>query len=182
MNFILLLFALLGLNEAASSTDKDRYCAACHLIVDEIEYEISKVDPAKTLDIESFRVDPNGNQKRKQVSYARSETHLTEITESLCQRMKDYAESVDKTGKIKYVSTKSRDGQPIQLENVSISAAIGDKLQSMCENIIEDNDENLIEFFKKPSKEPKLKFCSEVTDLCPDDNEEENDDENKVEL
>ena len=42
---------------------------ACHVVVDEIEHEISKVDPKKILELDGFRIDPQGNQmKRKTVS------------------------------------------------------------------------------------------------------------------
>ena len=38
------------------------------MVVDEIEHEISKVDPKKILELDGFRIDPQGNQmKRKTV-------------------------------------------------------------------------------------------------------------------
>ena len=64
--------------------------------------------------------------------YARSETHLTEITEELCQRMNQYALSTDKkTGEVNYILTKSRDGNPVTLENVSMSSQTADELRNL---------------------------------------------------
>lgn len=174
------------------SKKNQKLCAACHTIVDEIEYEISKVDPRKVLDIQGFRVDPTGNQKSKKVKYARSETHLTEVTETLCSRMNEYAESTNDEGITRYVLTKSRDGGPITLDNVSMGADSAERLKHMCNSLIEDNEESIIDYFKKTPKSlaaAQKEFCTEIAEVCEasddDDDEDEKDedeDEGKSEL
>jgi len=160
---------------------KQMLCAACHVVVNEIENEISKVDPRKMLDIEGFRVDPNGNQVSKKIKYARSETHLTEITEGLCERMNEYAKAVNgETGEVSYVLTKSRDGKPLKLENVTFQAGDADKLKHDCGSVIEENEENIIDYFKTVQKNSKKDFCTNVADLCEEDDEDE--EESKDEL
>lgn len=65
-----------------------------------------------------------------QIPYARSETHLTEVLEKICEKMSQYAESKDPTtGKISYIRTSSRDGSPVNLSNVSLSGEIAEKLK-----------------------------------------------------
>ena len=42
--------------------------AACTAMVDEVAWEISQIDPKKTIQVGSFRIDPQGNQKVREVS------------------------------------------------------------------------------------------------------------------
>ena len=54
-----------------------------------------------------------------------------------------------------------------------------------CNSIIEEHDESIIDFFKKPSKNPKKGFCTDLIELCEDDGteeEEDDDDGSKTEL
>ncbi|XP_071386963.1 protein canopy-1 [Centroberyx affinis] len=71
------------------------YCSACRAIVDELNYSISQVDPKKTINIGSFRLNPDGTIKDKKVPFARSETHLSELLDGVCGSMSDYALHVD---------------------------------------------------------------------------------------
>ena len=65
-----------------------------------------------------------------QIHYARSETHLIEQLDSICEKMNSYAESSDpKTGKKSYIRTTSRSGEAITLSNVAISGDISEKLK-----------------------------------------------------
>eukprot|EP00794_Sanderia_malayensis_P000089 gene89-693_t len=144
------------------------YCAACKVVVDEIEYAISQVHPDKTIQIEGFRVDPKGNQKSKTIPYARSETHLTEVSENLCSEMNKFAKSKDKdTGEMKFIRTESRNNEPIKLENVSISGDISNRLRYICDNIIEEHEEDIINYFKNNHGENSvIGFCTKLTKLC----------------
>ena len=68
-------------------------------MMEEVEYAITAVDPKKKIQTGSFRVGPDGELTGvKKIQYARSETHLTEVLEVVCERFKDYAEM---GGKIK---------------------------------------------------------------------------------
>ena len=65
-----------------------------------------------------------------QIQYARSETHLIEQLDSMCEKMNSYAESTDpKTGKKSYIRTTSRSGEAVTLSNVAISGDIAQKLK-----------------------------------------------------
>lgn len=63
------------------------------------------------------------------VAYSRSQVHLGELLEDVCSKMTSYAESQSKDGKRKYIRTNSRDGEAIQLENVSINRSISENLK-----------------------------------------------------
>ena len=166
-NIVVFMVVLISCLARAAVNNKEVYCAACEVIVDEIDYAISKVDTKKTIQIEGFRVDPQGNQKQKTIPYARSEVHLTEIVENLCSNMNKYAQARDKsTNKLKYIRTEARDGEAITLENVSLSGEISEKLRYVCESIIEEHEEDIISYFKKVRKDPVKGFCSKKTNLC----------------
>ncbi|KAK2092938.1 hypothetical protein P7K49_029467 [Saguinus oedipus] len=51
--------------------------------VDELEWEIAKVDPKKTIQMGPFRINPDGSQLVVEVPYARSVAHLTELLEEM---------------------------------------------------------------------------------------------------
>jgi len=175
------VLALLHATQAA--IDKEAYCAACHVVVNEIEHEISKVDPNKVLEVERFRVDPQGNQRGAKIPYARSETHLTEVLENVCEKMNKYADSTDKkTGKKMYKRTEPLPGQEsVTLDNISISGESTQRLRNYCNNIIEDHDDDMITFLKTASEEPALKFCKEVAELCEEDDDESDEESSEKE-
>lgn len=50
-------------------SELDLYSPACRAIVDELNYSISQVDPKKTINIGSFRLNPDGTMKDKKVQY-----------------------------------------------------------------------------------------------------------------
>ena len=53
--------------EPNCSCHYDVSVSACRAIVSEIEHNVSKVDPKKTIEVGSFRVDPNGKTRTIQV-------------------------------------------------------------------------------------------------------------------
>lgn len=179
---LVVLFVTTFVNEALGAKDKELYCGVCHVIADELQWEISQVDPRKTLEVESFRVDPRGNQNTKKIQYARSETHLIEQLDNMCEKMNSYAESTDpNTGKKSYIRTSSRSGEAVTLSNVAISGDIAQKLKHACESIIEDYDDDIIASFKKERKDPKKYMCRTTTGLCIGDDDEYDDSDDETE-
>lgn len=43
--------------------------AACRALVDEMEWDISQIDPKKMIQTGSFRINPDGSQSIKEVSH-----------------------------------------------------------------------------------------------------------------
>ncbi|KAI8497082.1 Protein canopy 2 [Branchiostoma belcheri] len=168
---VLAVFSLF-LAFCTAKRDPELYCGACHVLLDEIEYEIKQVDPRKTVQVGSFRVDPQGNQKTWEVPLARSEVFLTEVVESICEHMNQYAQSTNpQTQKKSYVRTSSRKGETLTLSNISMNQEISKALRFACESIIEDFEDDIIKLFSKEG--PKLhelqnKFCMDTTELCSD--------------
>ncbi|XP_005397365.1 PREDICTED: protein canopy homolog 2 isoform X2 [Chinchilla lanigera] len=126
----LLLGALLGTVWARRS--QDLHCGACRALVDELEWEIAQVDPKKTIQMGSFRINPDGSQSVVEVPYARSEAHLTELLEEVCDRMKEYGEQIDpSTHRKNYVRVVSRSGESSErdLQGIRIDSDISGTLK-----------------------------------------------------
>ncbi|XP_055976120.1 protein canopy homolog 2 [Sorex fumeus] len=164
----LLLGALLGTTWARRRS-QDLHCGACRALVDEIEWEIAQVDPKKTIQMGSFRINPDGSQSVVEVPYARSEAHLTELLEEICDRMKEYGEQIDlSTHRKNYVRVVGRNGDSsgLDLQGIRIDSDISGTLKFACESIVEEYEDELIEFFSRESDNVKDKLCSKRTDLC----------------
>ena len=57
-----------------------------------------------------------------QKPYARSEVHLIEVFESVCEKFRDYAESTNSAGQRSVARTSARDGGTLSLSNIKLSA------------------------------------------------------------
>ncbi|NWT76909.1 CNPY2 protein, partial [Prunella himalayana] len=174
------------------------------------------VDPRKTIQMGSFRINPDGSQsvvevrprpvspppgplpaaplspaRPPQVPYARSEAHLTELLERVCEKMKEYGEKVDpSTQRKSYVRVISHDGTKMDLSGVkfdgdvtsSLKFAVGEGDRGVgkaagglavspvsllqCESIAEEYEDELIEFLSHEAENVKDRLCSKRTDLC----------------
>ncbi|XP_013393351.1 protein canopy homolog 2 [Lingula anatina] len=143
-------------------------CGACRVIVDEVNWAISQEDPKKKVQVGSFRVDPNGNQGTREIPYARSEIHLTELFENICQKSKDYAQSRDsKTNNVQFVRTAARSpGDSVTLTNVVLSADSQKSLKFACESFIEDHEDDMLKIFSKEDGDAEQKLCVDITGVC----------------
>uniref|UniRef100_A0A8C5MDV6 Saposin B-type domain-containing protein n=1 Tax=Leptobrachium leishanense TaxID=445787 RepID=A0A8C5MDV6_9ANUR len=146
---------------------QDLHCGACRALIDEIEWEISQVDPKKTIQKGSFRINPDGTQSITEVPYARTEAHLMELLERVCENMRDYGEKTDPdTDRKTYVRVLSRDGKRMDASSTNIDSEIISNLKFTCERIVEEYEDELIEFFSHETENVKDKLCSKRTDLC----------------
>ncbi|KAM9320594.1 protein canopy homolog 2 [Gastrophryne carolinensis] len=152
---------------ALSRRGQDVRCGACRALVDEMEWEISQVNPKKTIQKESFRINPDGSQSVTEVPFARSETHLMDLLERVCENMRGYGEKTDPdTYRKTYVRVLSRDGKKLEASDTNLDNDAISKLKLTCEQIVEEHEDELIEFFSRETENVKDKLCSQRTDLC----------------
>ena len=86
-------------------------CLVCRAAISEFEAAIFKVDPKKMINSGSYRVKPDGSQKTATIPYARSQQHLTDLSEKICDRMEDYAQATwKKSGKPTLIRMINPDG------------------------------------------------------------------------
>lgn len=62
-----------------------------------MDLAISKVDPAKRVEVGKFRLDTSGSATSKKIPLTKSEMYLTELMETICDKMDDYARARYKT-------------------------------------------------------------------------------------
>ena len=87
-------------------------------------YNVRDKNTAFFLQTGNFRVDSQGKQHGiKEIKYAGSEAHVSELLEKVCDLMQNYGETSDpKTGKKGYMRINSRAGETITISNVNFSS------------------------------------------------------------
>jgi len=156
-------------------------CDVCKAIVEEIEHDISKVDPAKTIQVGSFRVDPNGKTRTVQKKYARSETHVSELVDDVCGKISEnYIEFDDdkKTKRMKRLTTM--DGkingnidynqlmEDVKNGGEGDITKKGKTIKFQCNKVVEQMEDDLMEYFQNDDedKPDAHTMCAELTDYC----------------
>ncbi|KAF3698823.1 Protein canopy-1 Protein D121 Precursor [Channa argus] len=154
--------------------DKVLYCSACKAIVDEMNYSIHQVDPKKSINVGSFRLNPDGTMEDKKVPLVRSETYLGELLDEVCNSMSDYALHVDPdTNHKQYKRFAPRsskesgtfpDFKNFQFDGPESSNA----LKFACETIVEELEDDIVSLFSQDTGHVNEELCSRVSDYCKD--------------
>ncbi|VDM43464.1 unnamed protein product [Toxocara canis] len=131
--------------------------SACSLLVNELETGIASVDSKKKIQIGSFRVDPSGNQDGlNEVPYARSEAHIYELLDNICSKSRDYTLVVHPTtGKAIY-----RRADITKIDGDKSRPTLS-KLESACNDFLEDHEEELVKFTRSEHDDPVRQFCQQ---------------------
>ncbi|CAH1970794.1 unnamed protein product [Acanthoscelides obtectus] len=90
---------------------KELKCLVCEKTVLEIDRAISKISPDKMVEVGGFRLDGEGNYQHKTVPQSRSELALSEVMETICDKMDNYIRAIWKeNGTLTLLSMTSEDG------------------------------------------------------------------------
>lgn len=171
MDFTHWLFVLncLIVIKVSLGIDEEMACAVCRALVDEVNYSISKVDPKKKIQVGSFRVDSKGNQGTFKKSYARSEVHLLETFENICDKFKDYAETNNDAGQRSVGRIKAREGRTLALKDIKINSEIQKALKFNCETLLEEFEDDIIEIFRREHEQNEEELiCRDLAARCSD--------------
>ncbi|KAF7692855.1 protein canopy-1 [Silurus meridionalis] len=170
ISFTFVLMAIVS-QTAEGKRDKVLYCSACMAIADELKHSISQTDPKKTIHVGGFRLNPDGSLTDKKVPLARSETHLSELLDGVCNNMSDYALYEDpdtKQRSYRRFAPRSSDGGNFpDFKNFQFSGPEGsDALKFACESIVEELEDDIIALFAREDEDVAHKLCSEVSAHC----------------
>ncbi|XP_023660494.2 protein canopy-1 [Paramormyrops kingsleyae] len=170
MTLVVVAMAVLS-KTAEGKKDKMLYCSACRALADELNYSISRVDPKKTIHVGSFRLNPDGSLDDKKVPLARSETHLTELLEEVCNSMSDYGLHVDPDTKEKsykrFAPRDSGGGDFPDLKHFQFDGPHGsESLKFACESIVEDYEDEIISLFTQGEDHVVDTLCSKLSGHC----------------
>jgi len=146
-------------------------CLVCRAVVDEFESAIYKVDPKKMVEGGSYRLSSDGSQKGTvTVPYARSQTHLTDLVEGICERMEDYAQArwkrSDKPTLIRMVNPDGNMNPNFPKVDVVQDDDLNTALKFHCETIVEDHEDDFTTVLSKENPNPVDEICVDRTDLC----------------
>jgi len=147
-------------------------CLVCQSLVDEINHAIDKVDPKKKIETGTFRLNGDGTQNRVIVPYARSESHMTELVDTICTNFEDYAQAKTKSSgrpAIIRITTHEGNMNPKFGEyDVVPDDDLNTRLKFYCENIVEDHEDDILAIFTKNLPNPEVELCNKRSGLCAD--------------
>jgi len=146
-------------------------CLVCKFLVEEIEALIFKVDPHKKVETGTWRLAGDGTQEgRKTIPYARSNEHLSEVVDSVCKGFEDYAQATSKAGGeptlIRLMTHQGNMNPRMSEVDIVPDDDLNTRLKFYCENIVEDQEENILQLFAKEGKDMDIELCSKRTSLC----------------
>uniref|UniRef100_A0AAG5DQU4 DUF3456 domain-containing protein n=1 Tax=Anopheles atroparvus TaxID=41427 RepID=A0AAG5DQU4_ANOAO len=146
-------------------------CLVCKVSMAEMELAASKVDPNKKVEIGDYRLDTTGESKnKKKILYAKSEMYLTEMMETVCEKMDDYAKArYKKTGRpvVLKMATETGMNPDMALVNFVQEGDLNKTLKHLCLEIVENYDEDIIRMFQEEVvKDTDIRLCSQVANYC----------------
>lgn len=184
----ILATAVSGQHPAARPINpKEVKCLVCKSTMNEMEQAVGKIDPKKKIDVGDYRLDATGDSKKKKtILYAKSEMYLTELMESVCDRMDDYAKArFKKNGRPLVLKMMTETGMNPLMSEVDFvqEGDLNKSLKHLCLEVVEDYEEDIIKMFQEDVvKDTDIRLCSQVANICnelpiEEDYEYEGDDE-----
>lgn len=177
-SFLPITFLVLTLLLPAN-TFEDLQCLVCRAVADEIDTAIKNTNPAKKVQIGGYRLDPNGNQFYTEIPYARSEIHLQEIMESICETVgSEYTRVTHKeTGEeslFRFLTSSGKMNPDFSKYDVLPNNDMERNVKFQCEIVIENSEEHIMTVFKNETESPAQELCWNLAGYCktPKDEDE----------
>jgi len=148
-------------------------CGVCKATIQEMETAIAKVDPNKKVEVGGFRISSNGEATSKKIPLVKSEMYLTELMESVCDKMDDYARArFKKNGKLVILKLITDGGMNPLMSEVDFvqDADLNKSLKHLCLEVLEEHDESIVQLFMEdePPKDAEYDICTKTTGFCND--------------
>merc|ERR1719242_826016 len=152
-------------------------CLVCRATVSEYAWAVLRVDPKKMVDTGSWRIDENGQNKRQVIPYARSQTHLMEVSETVCkENFEEYAQAKwKKNGKPTIIRLQTHTGNmnpDMGKVDIVPDDDLNKSLKFHCESTIEEAEDHFLEIFagSEDIEESLPRFVDEIcqkrTKIC----------------
>lgn len=127
-------------------------CLVCRATVNEFAWAIMRVDPKKMVDTGGWRINAEGDNKRLVIPYARSQTHLMEVAETVCKdNFEEYAQAKwKKNGKPTIIRLQTHTGNmnsDIGKVDIVPDDDLNKSLKFHCESTIEEAEDHFLEIF-----------------------------------
>ncbi|GFT57142.1 protein canopy homolog 2 [Nephila pilipes] len=145
-------------------------CLVCKQVVNEISSAVMNEDPKKTIQVGSFRIQPDGTQKQSHIKYAGSELHLNEILETVCNSLEDFAQAKDKDSGELTLLNLSKDVEKLSTHELVQDPDLNRSLKYYCESFVEDYEDDILKIFKSSEEvaveDITRKLCSDYAGYC----------------
>lgn len=176
INFVsILLFFKRGVYSEANSDDTNHLkCLVCQRVVEEMEKEIDSISPNKKISVGSYRLDDKSDPV--QIEYRRSEVYLTELMDTVCNKMDDYARAVYKTnGQLTVIPLIKDDKVNPVLDEVNLvtDADLNKSLKHFCQQILDEYEDDVVTLFRSSADNIDIRLCSQAAGLCNQSIDEE---------
>ncbi|KAI4492097.1 hypothetical protein M0802_010105 [Mischocyttarus mexicanus] len=173
MKELLIIAVTLQLCIFVKSTEIDKNylrCLVCRATMNEMETELGKIDPSIEIEVGNYRMDAQGNSITKKVPKARSEIHISETIDEICEKMSDYVRATHReTGKLTILNLMdSSGGMNPEMSNVDLiqDDDLNKSLKYYCEGIVEEFEEPIISLFSQGKTDVKGKLCTGIAKIC----------------
>ncbi|KAK2579778.1 hypothetical protein KPH14_011113 [Odynerus spinipes] len=115
-------------------------------------------------------MDAKGNSIRKKVPKARSEIHISDTVDEICEKMSDYVRATYKTnGQLTILNLISPSGgMNPEMNKVDLiqDNDLNKSLKYYCEGIVEEFEDSIISLFSKGETDIRRKLCTDIAQLC----------------
>ncbi|XP_066590568.1 uncharacterized protein [Prorops nasuta] len=167
-------------------------CLTCKATIDEVESLLAKIDPTLEVEVGGFRIDAKGNNIQKKVPLSRSEAHIYDLLDGLCEKFSDYVIGTHKTtGEIVLLNLIDSSGfMNPEMSNVDIVQDIETNKISKyhCEALLDEYEDSLVQLIRSGDKSLKENFCFKKAQVCKNtepftvkvENNENNNNNNKI--
>lgn len=179
VSLVLILISLAGANMPDLPTSskvgksKEMKCVVCKSLLLELYDVISKVDPRKTIDIGSYRIQSDGKQDVKPKKYAGSEIHMMDVLETVCESMDDYVQARHKeTGVLDVIKLVVNGAMNPNFGNYDVvqDPDLNKGVKYHCQTLVEEYEDEIIGHFRINSeqdvKEAQTQFCMKENKIC----------------
>lgn len=175
MNVLLFIGAILSMSIVTECNVDSKLlkCLVCRATIKEIEENLGKIDPARQVEVGNYRLDAQGNAIHKKVPLAQSEVYISDLLDSICEKMSDYVRATYKSnGELTILNLmNSSGGMNPELSKVDIvqDGDLNKSLKYYCEGIVEEHEDSMIAMFRSKESNIKKKLCTDLTSLCSSD-------------
>ncbi|XP_017777235.1 PREDICTED: protein canopy homolog 2 [Nicrophorus vespilloides] len=173
MKSIVLLLVLYSFQTIFAQTKinpQELKCLVCEKTIEEVENIVNKLDPSIHVDAGGYRLDASGNLNKKTVPQTRSELHLSEILDKICEKMDDYVRATWKTsGKLTLLKLMDPSGNMSKdMSKVDIiqDSDLNKSLKYYCEGLVEEHEDAIIKSFAEALDNIDIRICTMETKYC----------------
>ncbi|XP_030764000.1 protein seele isoform X2 [Sitophilus oryzae] len=141
----------------------------CSASIKELTLAVKSTDKSQTVKIGGHRLDPQGNYNApKTIPLSQSEIYLSELIDSICNKMEDYARGIWKSNGTLTILKMVVDGKMNpHMDDIDFvqDEDLNKSLKYYCESVMEEYEEDIIKHYQNGENLDE-KYCTENSNIC----------------